>query len=235
MRASLSPEVAMKTLGFACGLIVLSASLLVAAEPFVLPKADGEKWVRRIQAFARDGWKATLRGNEIVLAREQPVRFVRVLPNAPPQDPNAPQVEPPLERGTYRLTLRFAPRMSLDEYERLAAINAASEKEQDRLHRAVKLPNKFDDFIATTEEEKKRLADYRAAVAKLPRHDLPDFYTDDYSLRLFTPGDGWQVVYDEPVLAECNEMEETLARAFGVYSPLAASNRSTIGRPEKAQ
>ncbi len=40
--------------------------------------------------------------------------------------------------------------MSIDEYERLAAVNAASEKEYDRLRRAVDLPHKFGDFIAAT-------------------------------------------------------------------------------------
>jgi hypothetical protein len=211
-------------------------SFAAAAEPapqtWSLPKADGEKWVRRLQALAREGWKATLQGNDLILAREKSVQFVRILPNAPAAAPDEPNNDQ-LEEGIYRFVLRFGPRMSLDEYERLDAVNKASTKERERLKAAVNLPHKFDDFITKNKEEEQRVRDYRAAVAKLPYHDLPDFYTDDYSIRLILPGDTWIAVQDKNVSAECADMADTLERAFGIYSPAAAAHRESIGRHER--
>jgi hypothetical protein len=50
------------------------------------------------------------------------------------------------------------------------------------LRKAVGLSYKFDDFVAATPAEHARVQSYREAVAKLPRHVLPDFYTPEYSI-----------------------------------------------------
>src|SRR5262249_49831415 len=125
--------------------------------------------------------------------------------------------------------LRFAPKVSMDEYERLAAVNATSAREYDRLHAAVGLTHKFDDFIATTPAENKRVEEFRAAVAKLPPHALPDLYTPDHSIYFLHPWD-WSSPADKAVAAECRDMEETLIRFFGMYNPAAAARREGVGR-----
>ena len=128
-------------------LIVGTVAGADAPAKWKLPEAEGQKWVTRVKAVARDGWSVELRGNEITIQRSKPVAMVRVFANPAPGDKPIPDGE-----QTIKFVLRFAAKMSMDEYERLAAVNAASEKEYDRLHRAVGLPHKFDDFIATTPE-----------------------------------------------------------------------------------
>jgi hypothetical protein len=210
------------------GSLALVVGAVAAPDPRVkwkLPEADGRKWVARIKALTRDGWSVTLQGNEITIRRSRPVAMVRVLPNPAPGAKPIPDGE-----RTIKFVLRFAPRMSMDEYERLAAVNAASAKEYDQLHRAVGLPHKFDDFIARTPEEKKRVEVFRAAVAKLPRHTLPDLYTPDHSIYLLHSWDGWSSPADKGVAAECRDVEETLLRYFGMYNPAAAARRQGVGQ-----
>ena len=217
----------------AAGILVLVLGVSVAsAAEFKLPKADAENWAKRIQGLARDGWTVTIKDNDIILQRDRPVRFARVQANAPGLAAGEKERTPDLHEGRFRLTFRFAPKLSMDEYEKLAAENAASDAEQDRLRRAVGLPHKFDDFIAVTPEEKRRLKDYREAVAKLKRHALPDLYSTDYSIFLLYGHDGWSYVYDKDVEAECRDVEETLLRYFGMYSPRAAARGTSAGRHE---
>jgi hypothetical protein len=215
------------------GILTLGALALVmgsvaAADPtaeWKLSEADGQKWVARVKEVTPDGWSVELQGNEITIRRSKPVAMVRVLANSAPGTDPIPDGD-----RAIKFVLRFAPKMSMDEYERLAAVNAESEKEYDRLHRAVGLPHKFDDFIATTPEEKKRVEEFRAAVAKLPRHTLPDLYTPDHSIYFLHPWDGWSSPADEVVAAECRDVEDTLMRFFGMYNPAAAARGQGVGQ-----
>jgi hypothetical protein len=217
------------------GLLALGGRAAAVDPPaeFKLPEADGKKWVERVRkAVSRDNWTVTLRGNEITVRRDKPVAVVVVRPNEPARPPG--YKPKPSGEATARYVLRFAPKMSADEYDRLAAVNGESEKEYDRLHRAVGLPHKFDDFIATTPEEQERVRRFREAVAKLPRHDLPDFYTPDYSVFFLTWSDGglsWSYPHDENVLAECQHVEQVLLKYFGMYDPRAAAGGRGYGRP----
>lgn len=218
----------------AIGLLALGGRAAAGDPPaeFKLPEADGKKWVERVRkAVSRDGWTVTLKGNEITIQRDKPVPVVVVRPNEPARPPG---FQPKPEReATVRYVLRFAPKVSADEYDRLAAVNERSEKEYDKLHRAVGLPHKFDDFIATTPEEEERVKKFREAVAKLPRHDLPDFYTTDHSAFFFTWQGGvwWSYPHDENVRAECREVEGALLKYFGMYDPRAAAGGRGYGRP----
>jgi hypothetical protein len=210
-------------LGF---LVLASGTEVVSAPPgeWKLSKAVGQKWVARVKALARDGWTVELRGNDIIVRRSKSVAMERIVPNAPLNGKPMPDGERAIQ-----FVLRFAPKMSMDEYERLAAVNAASDKEYHRLHSAVGLPHKFDDFIATTAAEKKRVEEFRAAVAKLPRHDLPDLYTPDHSIYFLHPWDGWSSPADKAVASQCRDVEETLLRFFGKYDPAAAAGKYQVG------
>jgi hypothetical protein len=210
------------------GLLALLSGVATAAEPpaeWKLPEADGQKWAARVtQAVGRsDNWSIELRGNEIIVRRKQPVKMVRTFPNAPPGDDKpTPDGEKPIQ-----FVLRFAPKMSLDEYDRLAAENAASAKEYDRLERAINdVAHKFDDYVAANPEQQARLDAFHTAVAKLPHHTLPELYTTDHSVYFFHPWDGWSGPADKMVSAECEEVEDTLMRLFGMYDPAAAVPRS---------
>ena len=211
--------------------MALAAGAAEARGGWALPKADADRWANRVRSLLPDGWAVSARGNDLIIRRIRPVRFARVEINAPAAPgPDRPPAD--LREGRYRLTLRFAPKMGHGEYERLAAENAAAGRERDRLHRAVGLPHKFDDFIATTPEERGRVRAYREAVRKLTWHRLPDLYTPDHSIFLYHSQDGWSYVHDKEVAAECLGVRETLLRYFGMYDPQAAANRREVGGPE---
>ncbi|MBA4062373.1 MAG: hypothetical protein C0501_01455 [Isosphaera sp.] len=189
---------------------------------WALPKADGDKWVARVRkAVGRDGWSVGLNGNEITVRRDKPVGVVDNPPNGTWRF--QPEGKADREREV-RFVLRFAPKLSADEYDRLAAVNAASEKEADKLFGTVRdIPHKFDDFLAKTADEKERVRAYREAVAKLPHHDLPDLYTPDHSIFFHSTEDGWSHPADKDILAEVLGVKDTLRAYFGVYDPRASS------------
>src|SRR5262249_39657287 len=140
---------------------------------------------------------------------------------------------PYLEERRVRFVLRFAPHLSMDDYERLAVVNAASEKERDRLRSALRMAGKGENIIAVTPEEKERLRAYREAVARLPRYDLPDLYTPDHSVCLFRPGDGRSWIYEkDPAWYGVEQFEKTLLKHFGMYNVTAARGGRGYGRAE---
>jgi hypothetical protein len=214
--------------------IVVSAPLVHAGEvqaprDAMLPRAEIEAWANRVRKLTREGWTVTIRGNDVIVQREKPVRFAQASINAPA----ATSAQPPdLRVGPYRFTLRFAPKMTVDDYERRAATNAASEKERERLQEQARLPHKFGEFLATTPDEKARLRAYRAAEARLTWHELPDLYTPDHSICLYQSWDTWSWVHDKDVAAECREIRESVLRYFGMYDPAAAAGTVDAGSPE---
>jgi hypothetical protein len=215
-------------------LIVLClASCLVqaayAADPSPrtsLDKFDGAKWAERVRAVvAPDSWTVTSKGNEITIQRKQPASFTKTFPNPPPD-----HIDQPGPAETVRLKLHFGPALSLEEYERLAKVNSESSVEYQRLVQALGLSHKFYQFIATTPEEEAKLKKFHEEVAKLPKHDLPDLYTLDHSIRLIRGWDSWSHVSDANVAEECREVEESIVRYFGVYDPAAARDPNNVAR-----
>ena len=199
------------------GLLVMFTGLVDATAPaaqWKLTDTEGRKWATRVEkAVGRDGWAVEAQGNDIVVRRQKAVALARV-------SINSIDGKPSLEgEGTIEVVLRFAPKMMMDDYERLSAINAASDKEYDRLHRAVGLSHKFDDFIATTAEEKDRVKAFREAVSKLPRHQLPDLYAPDYSIYFLRHPENGIYPVDAEFRAERQAVEDALMRYFGVYRP----------------
>jgi hypothetical protein len=211
-------------------LSVLIGSIAAAAPApkaaWKLPKKEADKWVERLRHLTGEGWTVSASGNDLVIQRDKPVRFADGAPNQPDPGPGGPR----LVQGTFKLTLEFAPRMSLDDYERLAAVNAASDQEKQKLTKALGLEYGWGGYRATTPEEKERLRVYREAVAKLPRHALPDLYSSDYSIFFFNREPGWLYVYDKDVAAECDKVQENLLRFFGMYDPKAATKERRLER-----
>ena len=211
---------------FALGLLAVVVGTGGAADPapWKLPDADGQKWAARVRkAAARDGWTVAVKGNEIEVRRDKAVAMEYQAPNG--MIGAAPT---PTGDRVVKFVLQFGPKVSADDYDRLAAVNAASDKEYDRMLRAVNVTYKFDQFAPTTAEEKERVRMFKEAVAKLPRHALPDLYTPDHSI-IFLHGDGWSYPVAADVRAECADVEQVLLRLFGMYSPAAASGRSGFG------
>jgi hypothetical protein len=204
-------------------IMVSMSSFVSAAEPaaaWKLSEADGKKWLARIEKQARtDGWVIELKGNVIIVRRKLEVDMSVATINAPITGKYGDGTTP-VGKGTIQYTLRFGPKVSMDDYERMVAVNKESSKEYDRLHRAVGLTHKFDDFIATTAEEKERVRKFREAVAKLTYHELPGMYTPDHSLyfhrepkeRIISP-----FPTDKTIREECAAVEEKLKLGFGKY------------------
>ncbi|MGH7223384.1 MAG: RNA polymerase sigma factor, partial [Gemmataceae bacterium] len=192
-----------------------------------LPKKDADKWAERLRHLTGQGWTVSASGNDLVIQRDKPVRFADGSPNQA-AGPGLPR----LVEGTFKLTLQFAPKLSLDDYERLAAVNAASDQETQKLLKTLDLPIGWGGRHASTPEEKERLRVYREAVAKLPRHVLPDLYCPEYSIFFFNREPGWLYVYDKDVAAaECDKVQENLLRFFGMYDPKAAMKERRLERP----
>ena len=197
-----------------------------AAESAVLSPDEGLKLAAYVRKAFGDpnGWEVESRGNSIVVKRLKPVPIIDIVPNAPWMW-NAPAQKPDREVAV-SYSLRMAPKMSRAEYDRLAAINAASANEYHRLKLAVNVSHKFDEFVPTTPEEKARVKAFREAAAKLPRHELPQLYSLDHSVFVTLPLDGWSYFAPGAASDECRAVEASLSRLFGVYdSGLASEER----------
>jgi hypothetical protein len=215
--------------------VVFSATVAGSAPPesqWTLPRQQAESWANRVRKLTPEGWSVTIRNNDIVIQRDKPVHFAQVEINAPPRADREEVRPKDLRDGSYRLTLRFTPKLSLDEYERLAAVNAVSSKERSRLAAQTRLTQKFGDLLATTPEEDARLKAYQEAVAKLPWHDLPDLYTPDHGIILLQSWSVWSYIYDKDDARECREVRDRVLIYFGMYDPAAAVGMVDAGSPE---
>ncbi|MGL6074448.1 MAG: hypothetical protein ACRC8S_09840 [Fimbriiglobus sp.] len=183
---------------FVVFLMLCVSGVGVAADPRVewkLPEAEGTKWVVRVKkAVSRLDWTVKIQGNEITVQKDKLVAMERTWPGAPAGIKQKPAYD---GERKFQFVLRFTQQMSMEEYDRLMAVNEASEKEYRR-----------------TMPVDKSAPNYQAA--KLPYHTLPDLYTMNHSIYLFHPYDG-SSPSDEEVSKECLEVNERLLRLFGAY------------------
>jgi hypothetical protein len=132
-----------------------------------------------------------------------------------------------LHRICYRIKLKFAPRISQEEFEELAAVNKTTLAEAQKLRATMKLRNidhKFNEYIPRNAEERERLASYNVAVGKLPYHELPDCYSPDFSVFYQTGWSHFGRLYNKDEYYECLNVEHSLLRLFGVYSVALAKS-----------
>jgi hypothetical protein len=67
-------------------------------------------------------------------------------------------------------------------------------------------------------EEKERVRKFREAVAKLPRHELPDLYSPDHSLFFHREPKGLIInpfPTDKKIQVECTEVLQKMKSSFG--------------------
>src|SRR5207253_3243942 len=97
-------------------------------------KQEGEQWIARLRAVTPAGWSIAQHGDTIAIQRDEPVEWKWWPINADAEpSPAAADLHP----AVFRLTLKFGPAMSVEDYERLAAMNAASAQERDRLTKSI--------------------------------------------------------------------------------------------------
>ena len=227
---------------FVTGLLglILTGMVATAAEPkpegkWTLPKVDADKWVKRIQTLMGDGWTVSARGNDIIVSRDKLVRYGNVMHGS--LSPKVVEAriaagKPWMSESVFRFTLQFAPKMTIDEHEPLAAINAASDKQKRQLTEALKLEYGKGGYFAETPEEKERLRAFEEKVAKLPRHKIPDLYTQEHSIYLYNRVEDWEYFYDKGEQDECSCAQDKLLRYFGMYDPTAAARGIPFDRTE---
>ena len=196
----------------------------------VLADADATKWVSRFEKLLPKGWSVSRDKDVFTIERNEPVQSINEI-NGPP----APENETPVERKdrektqvtsvAYRIKLKFAPRISQDQYEERDAVNKTTLAEAEKLRTKMKLRNiahKFNAYIPRNAEERERLASYNDAVRKLPCHDLPDCYSPDFSVYYQSGWPAFTRLYEKDEYYECLHVEHSLLRLFGVYTTALA-------------
>lgn len=185
---------------------------------------SAQRWVHRIEKLIPPGWKVSRRSDWLLIEREKPVDLTNVI-NAPAAVANrdARVADPATHSHPYQIRLRFGPRLSQDEYDRLAVENAASTVQAEKLRESLNgINHKFNQYVPETAEQRQLIETYNMAVGKLPWSDLPDCYTTDDSIYYAS---GWPdfLTFAKPEVAEeCQQVETSLLRLFGVYDPRVA-------------
>ena len=158
-----------------------AVSLSLAAKAPVPPDGVPPQALKAVQGVLPKGWTATVKGVTLTVRREKKIGLYNPI-GAPDlgREPITPtSIEP------YEITLRFRPRLTAEAYEKLQKENKATAEKLEAMRdglRAARISHKFDDWLPNTPEQKKLVADYRAAQKALPYHRLPDVYTDTHSI-----------------------------------------------------
>jgi hypothetical protein len=144
---------------------------------------------------------------------------------AGPEDETAEETKVPdkthVTSVNYRIKLRFAPKISQDQYEERAAENHATQQIARKFRTKLKLdkiPHKFDQYIPQDGDQIQRLGYYNDLVRKLPFHELPDCYSPDHSVFYQSGWPDSSRLYDKDEYYECLHAEHSLLRLFGLYS-----------------
>jgi hypothetical protein len=192
----------------------------------VLADAEATKWVSRFEKLLPKGWSVSRDTDVFTIERNEPVQSINEINRPPATENETPEEREAREKShvlkvAYRIKLKFAPRISQDQFEELAAVNKTTLAEAEKLRAKMKLRNidhKFNAYIPRNAEERERLASYNDAVRKLPYHDLPDCYSPDCSVYYQSGWPAFTRLYEKDEYYECLHVEHSLLRLFGVYS-----------------
>ncbi len=201
-----------------------------ALQDWKMPETDLQKWALRLKKLCRSyEWTVTAKGNDIIMERDKPVMFGRPINGPTSESSKGPRIE-----GIYRITLRFAPEMSLDEYEKLKTENEASDLEDQKLKRKHNISTRFGGTYASGDDAKKREQAYREEFEKLVYHRLPHFYAPQYSITYYHSWRWFEYLDsgDADVDEECNGIKEAITKYFGTYNYLVAIGSSDFGYQE---
>jgi hypothetical protein len=197
--------------------MVCSSENVRAADEAGRP-AEARKWMQRIERVLPEGWTVTHQDELLLVERNKPVTLTNLI--------NAPAIPDATDRGeldsttqTFRIRLKFAPRLSQDDYDKLAAENIATSAKVEQLRKSIEdIDHKFTQYVPATIEQKRRVAEYNSSVLKLPWHDLPDCYTTEQSIFYDSGWPEFLSFADPSISEECAGVEAALLRLFGVYN-----------------
>jgi hypothetical protein len=190
-------------------------------EPIRVPR-EIEKQIR---AGVPGGWTVTIKGDTLTVRRDQPVKVFRHVPNEPPRPADfdfKKDMEKRAVAETYAITLHFRQRVSPEKYREWQKVNARRTEtleEWRRKLRAAQVAHKFDDYVPTTPEQKRLVAEYRKAQKEIPFRRLPNGYTPACSVDVRTSlsgGFGWTLI-KKAQNRECGQVNKRIVGLFRTY------------------
>lgn len=207
MRHTLGLVIALAT----CGCFV---ALPLSAKAPAPPEPVPSEAVKAVKGVLPKGWTATVKGVTLTIQREKKVGLYNPI-GQPFNNFEKPPV--PLVTEPYEITLQFRPRVTVETYEKLLKENKATTEKLDAMRdglRKAQITHKFDDWLPSTPEQTKSVADYRAAQKAMPYHRLPDLYTDTNSIDL-SDSVRFPLLFTDPEVAkECEGVQEAIRKLF---------------------
>lgn len=205
----------MKTILLTVVLITSVLNVVGAAEPVSNSKSVGVL-VQRIHAALPRGWSVSYdkKFHGLDISRDRKVLATVYVINGPPMQ------KPELTK--FCISFRVVDFMSPDDYQKLSAENAKTQKSLSALYEELEkkhISHKFDSFSPDTEEDKAAVARYEAMKKSL--HSLPDFYFRDFSLDwvIGSPSSFGPSIYieDDKIRDECTRVEKKVIGLFSTY------------------
>lgn len=198
-----------------CGTITLGTLAAKAPTP---PPAVPPEAVKAVKGVLPKGWDASAKGVTLIVRREKKIGLYNPI-GLPPQlddtPPTASVIEP------YEITLQFRPRITAEKYERFEKENGATSAKLEEMRRGLRaagISHKFDDWLPSTPEQKKLVAEYRAAQKAMPYHRLPDYYTETNSIDVEDSVRFPLTFADAGEAKECDRVKAAIQALFKPYS-----------------
>lgn len=172
--------------------------------------------LKAVKGVLPKGWTATANGVTLTVKREKKVGYYNPIGLTFDYGDKEKPIKPTVIEA-YEITLRFRPRVTAEAYEKLQKENKEIETKLEALRdglRAARISHKFDDWLPDTPEQKKLVAEYRAAQKAMPYHRLPDVYTDTNSIDIDDSIRFPLCFADEEEAKECKHLYGTIRFLF---------------------
>jgi len=169
------------------------------------PLPQRSETAKRIEAVLPHNWELSESNDQIIISRREPVTSygcvgldVNLFRHL---DLWKKHIEANGSRENYKIRLRFAPRMSFEEYARL------------------KEPNNQITVTKSTIIQGRDFYEDDAMKSFDPRYrELPKYYYEHHSIYLATTLHPWECLYPDEVAIECENVLRSLGSLFTPYS-----------------
>lgn len=167
------------------------------------------------------GWQMHRTPHHWILRREQPIAlyYTISMPAAfSSEEARKKYVKDSLFHEDYVIVLRFGPKVSPKQYGALQAENKQAVERYEELARGVSdIAHKFDSYRPKDAEERKRVAEFKAAAAQIKRHQLPDYSLRLYSIYVETSQSWGDRIVEKEVAEECWRVHALSTAKFQKY------------------
>ena len=199
---------------------IVAISLSISAARVHAEELTRNEVAQELRKALPEGWQLQRTDHYWLVRREQPVAFYNGinLPGFDSEEEFRKFVGDGLKEE-YIIIVRFGEKVTPMQYESWQADNQRADQKQEELARGLRgIRRKFDSFAPSNEEEKARVAEYKAAVAKIKRHQMPDYYLPQHSIYIETTRN-WSLSFLEDEIAEeCHRVNKLVTRRFTAYA-----------------